>query len=78
MSSLTLTYLAFLGPDKNPASVEFKPGLNVICGASETGKSFIVDSIDFMLGGSAIPRDVEERIGYDKVRLVITSEGWPP
>lgn len=78
MSGLILRYLAYLGPDKETASVDLEPGLNVVCGASETGKSFLVESIDFMLGGREPPRDVPERAGYDRVRLLIDSAGWPP
>ena len=78
MSSLRISHLAFLGPKRPPASVTFEPGLNVVCGASETGKSYIVDTIDFMLGGGETPRDVSERAGYDRVRLLVESDGWPP
>jgi hypothetical protein len=78
MSGLLLRYLAFFGPDKPPAGLSFAPGLNVICGASETGKSFIVESIDFMLGQENPVRDIPERDGYDRVRLAIESNGWPP
>lgn len=78
MSSLLIRHLAFLGPKRPPASISFEAGLNVICGASETGKSFIVDTIDFMLGGGGTPRDVSERAGYDRVRLLVESKGWPP
>ena len=78
MSSLLLKHLTFLGPNRPPASIKLKSGLNVICGASETGKSFIVESIDFMLGGGAPPRDIPEKAGYDRVRLLIESTGWPP
>ena len=77
MSSIFIKHLAFLGPRRPPASITFEPGLNVICGASETGKSFIVETIDFMLGGGDTPRDVPERVGYDRVRLLVESEGWP-
>ena len=77
MSSLLLRYLAYLGPDREIASIDLKPGLNVVCGASETGKSFLVESIDFMLGGGKLPRDIPERAGYDRVRLMIESKGWP-
>ena len=78
MSGLLLRYLAFFGPDKPPAELSFAPGLNVICGASETGKSFIVESIDFMLGQANPVRDIPERDGYDRIRLAIESTGWPP
>ncbi len=78
MTGLLLRYLAFFGPDKPPADLSFAPGLNVICGASETGKSFIVESIDFMLGQENPVRDIPERDGYDRIRLAIESPGWPP
>lgn len=78
MSGILLRYLAFFGPAKLPADLSFDPGLNVICGASETGKSFIVESIDFMLGQENPVRDIPERDGYDCVRLAIESTGWPP
>lgn len=78
MSGLLLRYVAVFGPDKPPADLSFAPGLNVICGASETGKSFIVESIDFMLGQENPVRDIPERDGYDRIRLAIESPGWPP
>ena len=78
MSGLLLRYLAFFGPDKPPADLSFAPGLNVICGASETGKSFIVESTDFMLGQENPVRDIPERDGYDRIRLAIESTGRPP
>ena len=78
MGGILLRYLAFFGPDKPPADLSFAPGLNVICGASETGKSFIVETIDFMLGQENPVRDIPERDGYDRIRLAIESAGWPP
>ena len=35
------------------SELQLKPGLNVIYGPSNTGKSLILDCIDFMLGGAA-------------------------
>lgn len=68
-SGLTLRHLAFTGSSKETARVDFGPGLNVIHGASETGKSFILEALDFMLGASSALRDIPERVGYDKVFL---------
>lgn len=76
MSSLILRYLEYVGPEKR-AGLTFAPGLNVICGASETGKSLIVESIDFMLGQEEPARDIPEKEGYDRIRLAIESKGWP-
>jgi predicted nucleic acid-binding Zn-ribbon protein len=56
------------------ASIDFHPGVNVLCGASETGKSFLVESLDFLLGAGKPLRDIPERVGYDRVRLGLTSE----
>lgn len=70
-ATLTLRHLCFTGPKKEPASIEFGPGLNVIHGASDTGKSFLLESIDFMLGASSSLRDIPERVGYDRVFLGI-------
>lgn len=68
---IRIRHLVFLGPDREAASVTFGPGLNVIYGASDTGKSFIVEAIDFMLGGKPPLRDIPERVGYDRVLLGI-------
>ncbi|RDD95239.1 hypothetical protein DTW89_02685 [Acidovorax sp. BoFeN1] len=64
-----LRFLGFFGPQKTSATVTLGPGLNVIYGASNTGKSFIVEAIDFMLGGKPPLRDIPERVGYDLVLL---------
>jgi hypothetical protein len=36
-----LRFLRVSGKGKKPAELEFRPGLNVISGASNTGKSYI-------------------------------------
>jgi peptidoglycan hydrolase CwlO-like protein len=63
--------VAFHGPVRDPAVIAFGAGLNVVFGASNTGKSFIVDTIDFMLGGRGPLRDIPEREGYDKILLAM-------
>ena len=76
-SYLQLRRIAYSGP-KKIAELTFSKGVNVICGASDTGKSFLSESIDFMLGGSAL-RDIPERSMFGEVQLdldVITGEKW--
>jgi chromosome segregation ATPase len=68
-SMLTLRHLCFTGPEKAPARVGFEAGLNVIYGASDTGKSFVLEAIDFMLGGRKPLRDIPERVGYNRIFL---------
>lgn len=66
---LRLRHIVFHGPNRAPAGMEFGPGLNVLYGASETGKSFVVEAIDFMLGGKPPLRDLPQRVGYDRIFL---------
>ena len=68
--NLVLREVTFIGAGQEPAKIEFQPGLNVLCGASETGKSFLVEAIDFLLGGAEL-RDIPERVGYDRARIGI-------
>lgn len=68
-AGLRLRFLGFFGPQKDPATVTFGPGLNVLYGASDTGKSFVVETIDFMLGGRPPLREITERLGYDRILL---------
>lgn len=68
---LTIKGFSFLGSGKPCASLEFKRGVNVVCGASDTGKSFITEALDFLTGGTTELRDIPERVGYDRARIGI-------
>src|ERR1700735_4177486 len=70
---LHLHFIRFLGPDKESAEFVFKDGLNILWGSSDTGKTFLVQAIDFMLGAGDPLRDIPERIGYDRILLGITT-----
>lgn len=74
-TGLRIKSLAFHGPARPPAVIRFDAGLNVIFGASNTGKSFIVDTIDYMLGGKGPLRDIPERTGYDQILLAFEALG---
>jgi predicted nucleic acid-binding Zn-ribbon protein len=74
---LILEQVAFLGPRKEPAIINFDSSLTVICGASDTGKSFLVEAIDFALGRSNPPRDIPQRVGYDRLRLRLKNNASP-
>ncbi|HCT1988910.1 TPA: hypothetical protein OUC50_002530 [Proteus mirabilis] len=69
---MELRFLAFVGPKKETALVTFGPGLNIIYGPSNTGKSSIVDAIDFMLGRNRKLIERPEHEGYDQVLLGIS------
>ena len=64
---LKLTKLILAGENKKDAIINFKGGLNVIAGASDTGKSFAFECIDFALGSSSNPKTVPEMKGYRSV-----------
>lgn len=75
-SRLCIRHLVFVGPAKEPAILHFYPGPNILYGPSDTGKSFVVDAIDFMLGGKGPLRDIPERVGYTHALLGLsTSKG---
>lgn len=60
--AIQIERIEFIGPDKLRV-IEFAEGVNVICGASDTGKSFLSEAIDFMFGGSTL-KEIPERIPY--------------
>ena len=76
-SCLQLRRIAFSGPNRM-SEMTFSSGVNVVCGASDTGKSFMAESIDFMLGGSKL-RDMPERTPFGEVQFdldVAAGEKW--
>lgn len=75
ISRLMIRHLSFTGPLVTPAEIEFSEGCNLIWGASNTGKSFTLKAIDFMLGGSKKLPDISERQGYDTIQLSFTING---
>ncbi len=70
-NGIYLTKLAILGSGKPPAEVTFSKGLNAITGASNTGKSYIFNCMDFVFGAQDPPKPITESEGYDKVRAEI-------
>lgn len=66
--------LMFTGPERPPAFVEFTSGVNIIWGASNSGKSFVRKSIDYLLGGDH-PTLPPEGKGIDNYLLWLTLPG---
>jgi len=64
-----------IGANKPPAEVSFAQGFNVISGASNTGKSYILECIDYGLGAGKTPKHIEESVGYGSVQLDFVSGG---
>jgi len=74
MSSPWLKRLTLTGPDVADAEVIFDLGLNVVVGASNTGKTYIVECLDYMLGAGDRPKDIPEARSYDRCFLEVISE----
>jgi hypothetical protein len=72
-NSLQLQFIRFLGPNKEPAEFVFTSGLNILWGSSDTGKTFLVQAIDFMLGAGDPLRDIPQRVGYDRILMGVTT-----
>lgn len=70
-SGFQIQSIAFHGPDQPPAIVKFQTGLNVIYGASDTGKSFIIEAIDYMFGAKGPLKDIPQATGYDQILLAL-------
>lgn len=54
-------------------TLDFKQGLNIIYGKSNTGKSLVVDCIDFMFGGSGERFDIKLQI--KKIAMYLDVDG---
>lgn len=67
--------LTLVGRGVPNAEVQFKNGLNVVSGPSDTGKTFIVQCIDYMLGGKDVPEAIPEAAAYETVRLTLSVSG---
>ena len=59
--------LLVTGRNKTPSKISFSNGLNIICGPSNTGKTYIVHCIDYVFGNRALP--FSPNTGYDTITL---------
>lgn len=66
---ITLNNLIVYGKDKTPVSIDFLDQNSIIQGPSDTGKSYIVDCLNYCLGSTLIPRNIGLSDGYTKFLL---------
>lgn len=63
-------------PTRQDSRIGLINGLNIVCGPSNTGKSWVLQSIDYMFGAAAKDFAIDEQSGYTEVRMgVRTSFG---
>lgn len=55
------------------SNLDFDAGLNIIHGESNTGKSLIVDCIDYMFGANE--HRFDQKLGIKEIRLVVNVDG---
>jgi uncharacterized protein YoxC len=74
---IILRRLAFTGPEKSTVDLDFSPGLTVVWGGSQAGKSYIVKALDYMFGGGAALPGLTEAVGYDRcwLEMVLPKSG---
>ena len=60
--------------EKVNSELPLKPGLNIVYGPSNTGKTHVLDCIDFMLGGDA-KRLYKKELKIKAVSMFIDSDG---
>lgn len=72
---IELRSLEFCGLQAEPVRLDFTAGLNLVYGASNTGKSFALKVLDFMLGGSDPLPGIPERDGFDVILLGVEVKG---
>lgn len=73
MNYLLIKKVIVLGANKEPAEVTFKAGVNIVTGPSNTGKTYLYQLINFLLGGSTLPKKIDEALGYEKARIEIST-----
>ena len=64
-----ISEIRLTGKGKADASIKFEPGANVVSGDSDTGKSYLLRCIDFVLGAQEMTKVIEEAAGYELVWL---------
>jgi hypothetical protein len=67
------------GKGRPKAELTFDRGLNVVAGASDTGKSYVIKCFQYIFGSEEPPKSIDEANGYTTVEVKIKigeSEGF--
>ncbi|HQR44518.1 MAG TPA: hypothetical protein PK598_00715 [Thermoanaerobaculia bacterium] len=65
--------LVVAGRERKPAFLDFGPGLNVVSGVSNSGKTYVLQCLDWVMGAGQPPKSIKESKGYEKAYLEITA-----
>lgn len=69
MSKFYIKKITAYGENKKESSIEFSPYLTIICGASNTGKTYIFKCIKYLLGSDKL--EIKVNSGYTKFSMVL-------
>ena len=74
-TGFVLESLSLVGPGKPAAELAFTDGLNVVTGASDTGKSYALECIDYAFGARSMARTIPQADGYQAVVVKVRARG---
>lgn len=66
---LQIREIRLSGPNVEDASVKFGPGPNVIAGESDTGKSYLLHCLDYILGAEELKKRIPQAESYDELKV---------
>lgn len=66
---LQIREIRLSGPNVEDASVKFGPGPNVIAGESDTGKSYLLHCLDYILGAEELKKRIPQAEPYDELKV---------
>lgn len=72
-SGYTIKEIRVSGEGVPDSKIIFERGLNVLTGPSDTGKTYVFECINYMLGGSRPPKKVKESRNYSTIWLELYS-----
>ncbi|WP_321301032.1 hypothetical protein [uncultured Sphaerochaeta sp.] len=64
-----ISTLSLTGKEIKETKVNFTKGLNFVTGPSDTGKTFILNCIDYMFGASDLRMEIPELTHYDTIHM---------
>lgn len=73
---LRIKKIIFFGKDKS-SEIEFTKNVHFVHGASNTGKSLLVEAIDYMLGKSDLRKVLPQSQNYNEIAMQIDLDGKP-
>lgn len=71
MTGFYIAEVRFRGRNLPDVIVPFKPGLSVVAGPSNTGKSLLRNAISFVFGASDTMKDIPERATYTRILVEV-------